>query len=112
IRGYDFYSFDHSIHRDSLGNYPEFERLLGSRIGIMNLELRYPIIGNKQFGLFNFQYLPTELALFLDGGVAWTKANHPVFKLNGKSTERTPVFSLGAATRFNLFGLLVLQIYY
>lgn len=112
VRGYSFYSFDFGRCSDSLGNCPEFDRLLGSRIGVMNLELRYPLFGNKQFGLFNFPYLPTELAVFLDGGVAWTKKNHPVFKLNGSSNERTPVLSLGATTRFNLFGLLVLQIYY
>jgi alpha-glucosidase len=30
-----------------------------------NLELRFPFIGNSDFGLINFPYLPTELAGFL-----------------------------------------------
>ena len=66
---------------------------------------------SKVFGLINFPYLPTELALFLDGGVAWDAGDHPVFKLASHSNERIPVFSAGVATRVNLLGYLVGQVY-
>lgn len=35
-----------------------------------------------------------------------------MLKLSTDSTERTPVFSVGASTRFNLFGALVLEVFY
>lgn len=113
IRGYSYYSYNlaECSEEGDEENCPEFNRLLGSRIGVINIELRLPILGTHQFGIFNFPYLPTDLVAFLDGGVAWTKNSHPLPELNSKTKERVPVFSVGGATRFNLFGLLVLQIY-
>lgn len=114
VRGYSAYSYDLSdcLSSDDYENCPEFQRLLGSRIGIFNAELRFPLLGNEQFGLLNFPYLPVDLLAFFDGGVAWSKKEIPVPKLVQSSNERIPVFSAGAGARINLFGLLVLQIYY
>ncbi len=114
VRGYNFGSFTNSecSEGDSPGDCPEFDRLLGSRIGVFNAEFRFPLFGTEQFGLINFPYLPTELALFFDGGVAWTADESPEFKLKEKSKERIPVFSTGMAVRVNLFGALVGQVYY
>lgn len=113
IRGYSYYSFDLAScsEEGDEENCPEFSRLLGSRIGVINLELRLPILGTNQFGLINFPFLPTDLVAFIDGGVAWTAKSHPAPELNAKTSRRVPVFSTGGATRINLFGLLVLQIY-
>ncbi|HEX3019512.1 MAG TPA: hypothetical protein VHP36_04390 [Chitinispirillaceae bacterium] len=113
IRGYNYYSFNlaECSEEGDEESCPEFNRLLGSRIGVINIEARLPILGTQQFGIFNFPYLPTDLVAFLDGGVAWTKNSRPVPELNAKTKRRVPVFSAGAATRFNLFGILVLQIY-
>ena len=88
-----------------------YDRLLGSRIGVMNLEWRFPLFGTTDYGLVDFSYLPTELVAFLDGGVAWSKGDEPVFKLAERSTERIPVFSAGVAARINLFGYLIGQVY-
>jgi hypothetical protein len=71
-----------------------------------------PLFGNEQFGLINFPYLPTELSLFVDGGVAWSQSSEPVLKFDSSSNERIPVFSAGIAARFNLFGYMVGQVYY
>jgi outer membrane protein assembly factor BamA len=111
IRGYNSYSFDLSECADDDNNCPEFQRLIGSRIGVLNLELRLPILGNSQFGLINFPYIPTDIVAFFDGGVSWTKNSRPSLKLATKNKERVPVFSAGGAARVNLFNLLVLQIY-
>lgn len=113
IRGYSYYSFDLAkcSEEDDGENCPEFSRLFGSRIGVFNMEVRLPIFGVEQFGLINFPFLPTDLVAFLDGGVAWSSTSHPQPELNAKSSDRIPVFSAGGATRFNLFGVLVLQIY-
>ncbi len=111
VRGYSTGSFD--LQECGPGeNCPPFDRLVGSRIGVANLEVRVPVIGTSQFGLINFPYIPTELAGFLDGGVAWTKDQSPVLKLQDRSSERIPVFSTGLSARINVLGALVMEIYY
>ena len=44
------------------GACPEFDRLVGSRIGVLNLELRVPLLGVEGFGLIRAPFLPIELA--------------------------------------------------
>jgi Tol biopolymer transport system component len=113
VRGYSYYSFDLSqCTTEDFSKCPEFDRLLGSRIGVFNAELRLPLFGGDQFGLINFPYLPTELVGFFDGGVAWNRTDTPKPEIVRKTLDRVPVFSAGAAARFNVFGILVLQIYY
>jgi WD40 repeat protein len=113
VRGYDLNSISQSeCSGDGLNGCPVFDRLIGSRIAVFNMEFRVPLFGNEQFGLINFPYLPTELSLFLDGGVAWSSASQPVFDITSRSNERIPVFSAGVAARFNLFGYIIGQIYY
>jgi hypothetical protein len=115
IRGYSPYSFDVSecIQNESGEpvDCPKLERLYGSRIALMNTELRLPLLGTEEFGLFSFRYLPTTLVAFADGGVAWRKGRLPKVKISGTSDDRIPVFSAGGAARLNLFGVLVMQIY-
>jgi len=115
IRGYDVNSFDNAECQNSAqgqNGCPVFDRLIGSRVGIFNMEFRIPLFGNEQLGLINFPYLPTEISLFLDGGVAWSKGDKPKFTLETPSTERIPVFSAGVAARFNVFGYLIGQVYF
>jgi len=117
VRGYDPGTFSYSECQQSgavgsSGTCPAFDRLNGSKVGIFNAELRLPLFGTEQFGLINFPYLPTELAAFVDGGVAWTQDQKPVLKWATNTTERVPVFSTGIAARVNLFGYIVGQVYY
>jgi WD40 repeat protein len=114
VRGYEMYSFDLANWSEKNGNQgsPEYNRLLGSRIGLFNVELRFPLIGVEHYGLINFRYLPLDLLTFLDGGVAWDGDDKPVAKLDRKTPDRIPVFSAGAAARINILGLLVLQAYF
>ncbi|WP_457651794.1 peptidase S9 [Rhodocaloribacter sp.] len=113
VRGYSFTSFDGSeCTATDQGTCAEFDRLLGSRIAVASAELRVPLLGNDTFGLLNFPYLPTEIAFFADGGVAWTADEAPLLKFRRKTKERVPVFSAGVSTRFNLFGYTVLEIFY
>ncbi len=111
VRGYSTGSFDLTECGND-PNCPAFNRLIGSRIGVANLEVRVPVLGTSQFGLINFPYVPTELAAFLDGGVAWTREDHPVLKLEKQSFDRVPVFSTGLSARINVLGALVMEIYY
>ncbi len=113
IRGYAWESFTEMECRETgFSACPVFGRLWGQRIGVMNLEMRVPFIGVEQFGLIDFPFLPTELVLFADGGVAWDAGDHPTFELSRRSGQRIPVFSTGISARFNLLGVMVLEAYY
>ncbi|MDG5815276.1 hypothetical protein QA601_09315 [Chitinispirillales bacterium ANBcel5] len=115
VRGYSSFTYDLrgcGVDND-YSECPEFDRLIGSRVGVFNLELRLPLIGTEQFGIINFPYLPVELAGFLDGGVAWTADQRPDLRWETENiNNRVPVFSTGAAARINILGLLILQVYY
>ena len=118
VRGY---SYDSYTNNDCLSNgagglagstCPQFDRLVGSRLALANAELRIPLFGTSGFGLIASPLPPIEIAPFVDAGVAWTKASGPVWDLSSTSGERTPVVSTGIASRINLFGFAVFQVYY
>ena len=56
---------------------PAFDRLLGSRLLVGNLEFRFPLL--RPFGASQRMYgpVPVEVALFADGGVAWNRGDKP-----------------------------------
>lgn len=113
VRGYDFDSFDLSdCVADDMTDCNEFNQLVGSRIAVANLELRVPLFGTEALGLIEFPYVPTELAAFVDAGVAWTGDEGPTLDFGEETSERTPVLSAGIAARFNVLGYLVLETYY
>lgn len=114
IRGYAFESFDVSECTDT-GNSsecPEFDRLVGSRIGIANVELRIPLLGTSEFGLIPWGFLPVEVTPFFDAGVAMQRGVTTDFSFARQTTARVPVFSAGITSRINLFGYGVLEAYY
>ena len=107
MRGYTMGSFSASECAGSAaGSCDAFDRLLGSRMLVTNLELRFPLL--RPFGVSNAMYgpVPVEVALFTDAGVAWTKSDRPSF-LGG---DRRPVASAGVSFRANLFGFAVGQL--
>ncbi len=94
------------------GSCAEADRLVGTRAALASAEIRFPFLGTDQFGLINFPYLPTELSLFADAGLAWTAEEAPVIAFRRESSDRIPVVSVGASARVNLLGALVFEIYY
>ena len=118
IRGYSFESFEtlecgNPIQGAPTGSScPTFDRLFGHRLAVGSLELRVPFIGVEQFGIINFPFLPTELVLFADGGLAWDPDNPPTLEWSRSSSERVPVFSTGVSARFNVLGFMILEAYY
>ncbi len=115
VRGYGAGSFDPAECSATTANTtdcPVIDRLLGSRIGVFNAEVRIPLFGTEQFGLINFPFLPTEISPFLDAGVAWAKGDSPKFEFSRNTDQRVPVFSAGITARFNLFGYLIGELYY
>jgi Tol biopolymer transport system component len=107
VRGYDINTFGPSDCVPSIvSQCPAFDRLLGSRILVGNLEFRFPLL--RPFGATSRMYgpIPIEVALFADGGVAWNRGQTPA--LFGGSREG--VSSAGVALRANLFGYAVGQL--
>jgi Tol biopolymer transport system component len=115
VRGYDASSFSVSECTAAVqGNdsCPQFSRLIGSRLGVVNAELRIPVFGSDALGLFNVPFLPLEIAPFADGGVAWTQNDNPDLRFDRATAERVPVFSAGVTARANLLGALILEVYW
>lgn len=115
VRGYSYESFSAAECTPVSGNpsaCPAFDRLLGSRIAVASAELRIPVVGPKPLGLIPGSFLPIELSPFVDAGVAWSGSEAPSLQFSRNSTERVPVISTGLSARMNLFGAMVLEIYY
>jgi hypothetical protein len=113
VRGYSAESFEGGeCTRTSASDCPEFDRLIGSRIGVASLELRLPLLGPEGFGVIPFNFLPLEIAPFVDAGAAWEKGDNVRFVFDENALDRVPVVSYGVSARVNLLGYAVLEAYY
>ena len=114
VRGYAAESFEggECSRGPSASDCPEFDRLIGSRIGVASLELRLPLLGPEGFGVIPFNFLPLEIAPFVDAGAAWRKGEDLRFVFDRDAIDRVPVVSYGVAARVNLLGYAVLEAYY
>ena len=126
IRGYTAQSFDNG----SFGTFQD--RLLGTKLALASAEVRLPLLGVPQLGLISFPYLPTELVLFADAGMAWGRT--PFFGIGGLPSgeelggvddvcavaqcygsafaDQKPVISAGVSARVNLLGAIILEPFY
>lgn len=98
VRGYSSSSF--SV------NEPVINQLLGSRMAVGNLELRFPLLGLLGAGQGYYGVLPIETGIFYDAGVTWSNHDKPDF-LGG---DRKTVRSYGFTGRINLLGFAVLEV--
>ena len=109
MRGYDSGSFEPAeCTASSLRDCAAFNRLLGSRLLVGNLELRFPLFGVLGLGPGYYGFLPIEAAFFGDAGVAWDREVEPEL-LGG---DRAAVSSYGVALRMNLFGYAIVELDY
>lgn len=109
VRGYDVDTFDASdCGPDPSGGCTGFDRLIGSRMAVANLEFRFPLL--RPFGVRSWMYgpVPTEVAFFADAGLAWDKETR--VNLLGRGDGRKPVSSAGVALRVNALGFAVLEL--
>ena len=108
VRGYGVDSFTTGECGTS-SSCPTYDRLVGSRMLVGNVELRFPLL--RPFGVSDRMYgpLPVEVAFFLDGGVTWNRGQKPSF-FNGGTRE--PVTSGGISLRTSLLGFAIAQIDY
>ncbi|HTT66771.1 MAG TPA: BamA/TamA family outer membrane protein [Gemmatimonadales bacterium] len=109
VRGYDYNSFDASeCVATATDPCPVYDQLVGTRLLVGNLELRFPLLGVLGLGHGYYGAFPIEAAIFGDGGVAWHQGQTP--SIFGGS--RKAVTSAGAAMRVNLFGFAVIEVDY
>ncbi len=101
VRGYDIGSFTASdCAATANGSCPELDELFGSRLLVLNGEVRAPLVGLFQ-GRLNYGPIPAELFAFVDSGHAWTR--------QADSIARRWVTSAGIGVRVNLFGYAVAE---
>ncbi|OFX26708.1 MAG: hypothetical protein A2041_08865 [Bacteroidetes bacterium GWA2_31_9b] len=117
VRGYNFDAFSKSYESD-VENRLDINSLAGSKIIVMNAEIRFPFTGPKRFALIKSGFLYTDIVLFMDGGVSWEHDKFPWldnsdirYYWNPNPNYHTPVYSVGASLRINLFGYMVLEPY-
>jgi len=117
VRGYNYNAFNKSYESYN-ENFLDINRLTGSKIFIVNAEIRYPFTGPKRFALIKSNVFYSDIVLFLDGGVSWFNNTVPWDKdsdiryfWNPDPSFHTPVYSAGASLRINLFGYMVLEPY-
>jgi outer membrane protein assembly factor BamA len=125
VRGYAFSSL---LNEPAcrLANDCDLDRLYGTRIAVGSAELRLPLLGTDALGLATFPYLPTELVLFTDAGIAWTGEDLRSLTFTTTVPEEAsltgsdalnpvrarPVVSSGVSARVNLLGALVMELFY
>ena len=104
VRGYDASSIDvGDCIPGAASSCRLIDRLVGSRMLVGGVELRFPLL--RPFGVQSGMYgpLPVEVALFTDGGTAWNSGERPSV-LGG---DRHGVASAGVAFRVNFLGFAV-----
>ncbi|WP_010662041.1 basic secretory protein-like protein [Marinilabilia salmonicolor] len=110
VRGYDTGEFymDSTQSTRGIG----IKQLIGNNLFITNLEWRMPFSGPFDFAWFRSSTFFSEMALFVDAGIAWDADSRPVAALTTSSdSRRIPVFSTGMSLRLNFFGFIVVEPY-
>ncbi len=98
LRGYGWGSIQ--CQENAAGECGGFDELLGSRLVVMNLELRAPLLGLRPRDL-HYGPVPAEGFVFADGGLVWSRA--PEF--SAARGERRLIRSFGIGVRVNALGM-------
>lgn len=105
VRGYNSGSYD--MDEFDADNDPfDFDRLVGSKLVVANIELRFPLFNVLGIGKGYYGILPTDFYAFFDTGLAWSSEDKDSF-FKGR---RKPVSSVGVGLRTNFFGYLILGV--
>jgi Tol biopolymer transport system component len=87
-------------------------QLLGSRVGVGNLELRFPVIRKTELGFMPASLPAIDGLVFYDVGIAWSR-DQRVFLTRpvefNVATQRYPLRSFGGGLRLNLFNYAILR---
>ena len=120
IRGYTSGSFRNHECAATPGSGPrtgcgQLDQLVGSKIAVANVELRFPLARSLVLGFLPIGLPPIEGAFFYDMGVAWYDASNLKWDrgpLENPLLVRTPLRSWGGSIRANMAGLMILRFDY
>jgi outer membrane protein assembly factor BamA len=111
MRGY--YTAYEDCRNQSVDGCRLYQSMLGTRLAVLNAELRFPLIRALVIGPIGFP--PIEGVAFYDAGVAWDRDTNPVFRRGTTDLapgERGILSSTGVGARINLLGFAVLEVDY
>jgi Tol biopolymer transport system component len=94
---------------------PALDQMIGSKIAVGNVELRFPLTRSLVLGFLPIGLPPVEGAIFYDIGMAWDEGS--IIKWRRESGDdpmlvRQPLRSWGASIRTNVLGFLILRFDY
>ncbi len=109
VRGYSYNSYNQGQRYNA--DYLNLNSLAGSKMAVLNAEVRLPLSGPERLTMFKSKYLFTTLVGFVDGGFATNNYSNLDFSWEPNPDKNSPIFSTGLALRVNLFGYAVLEPY-
>ena len=120
IRGYTSGSFrNHECLANPRSPSPtgcaELDQLIGSKIAVGNVELRFPLTRSLVLGFLPVGFPPIEGALFYDIGMAWDDASTVKWSRSPSESPllvRAPLRSWGGSIRANIFGFVIMRLDY
>lgn len=119
LRGYTFGSLrDHECRTDDGGTLTgcsALDQLIGTRFGVFNAELRFPLFRTLALGFLPVWFPPVEGAVFFDAGIAWENGTELVLSREAGQNPalvRQPLTSWGFSGRINLLGFAVFRFDY
>ena len=91
------------------------DQVIGTRFGVFNVELRFPLVRALGLGFLPVWLPPIEAAVFYDAGLAWESGD--VLRWSRDPTDnpsfvRQPLTSWGFSVRANLLGFAVFRFDY
>ena len=99
VRGYDLRTFAADECGRQATECSLIEELTGSRLALLNLEVRAPLLGLLR-GELDYGPLPIEAIAFVDAGFLWTRDA-------AGGVERDRFRSFGAGARANIGGFIL-----
>jgi WD40 repeat protein len=121
IRGYTAGSFRRNECLIDLGGSmtgcAALDQMIGSRLAVANVELRFPLIRDLTLGVLPVRLPPLEGAIFFDAGLIWDDrhsfADGTIVwrRAGGENPDlvRQPLKSWGLSIRSNLLGFIILR---
>ena len=113
IRGYDRERFTYACNAPgTTGETCGARELVGSRVALVNTEIRFPLIRRFDLGLIPISLPPLEGLIFHDIGVAWYRGQSVYWSRPDNydaDFQRYPLRSYGLGLRLNLFNYAILR---
>jgi Tol biopolymer transport system component len=110
VRGYSYNSLTGS--RCPEGECLNVNQITGDKMLLVGAEARLPFTGPKRLALIKLRYVYSDLVLFVDGGLAWSRFDDIGFSFDPSGQEHVPIYSVGASLRINLLGAIIVEPYY